>query len=1245
MSPSAESPYGTVETRLNAEEIHRSKPGRGANTGFPDLRFHNDKSRKTGSRLIPVYPSPLSQERFRALVHTNVHLSTLLRTTQQVGSVNRCLRGLVGYYRFGHASATFRKVRQFGERRVRNVIKSSLALLTVVIAMMRAPDSLAQESVMSATQDLVIKKSLPGRSSIRANSREHLDIPNVDQHVKSGLSEAERAKMTSWQWLNPRPQGNDLWDVCVVDSNLIVAVGSKNAILRSSNGGRTWTVNKTVPDISFLESVAFGDARVGLAVGDAPYCLRTEDGGLTWDDIPNPANRQAWDVSFAGKDHAYIVGPGGLVLRSSDAGKTWIVQELGITAFLRSVSFSGEGVGMVAGNSGTILKTTDGGSSWRQLSLGPAGSGSPTLYQVQMLDSLTAFVSLGRRILATYDGGESWVAFDVGETIQDMHFLNKREGLAIGYYGDFRRTSDGGQTWTDVPGSSGSFGLYSMDFSKSGKGFAVGNFGAVFMSQDTGRSWALATTDPSNSASLSRLSFPTPAQGWASGGTRSYWPHGGIKEYQGLAMSTINGGVRWEQYWLHVSFSGELVTFYDSLRGAAIEMQHFPTFADNYIRRTTNGGASWFLLDRFAGVLRDFEFVSKDTAVAVGDFGIKRVTNWVTGEWQTIPESTAVSLRGVSFIDHEYGIAVGNAATGQPVVMKTTDGGSTWATKVFNSAFLFNDVFMISRSEAVMTATDTSNSVEAGAVLKSTDGGMRWSGWEWGGFGVSRVAFWSPLDGIAVGNNGEIVRSSDGGENWELEETITASHLNNIGIVRNGQGTVIYLCGVGGTIICSAVSPFSPKLWTWTGRVDSSWNTPGNWMPVGVPLPGDSVIIAQALQHPVIYQAQEQIVIASLNILPGGKLTITDSLKSLVVLSDVIISGTLEVVPGALTYISTGGNWLIRPGQLAAEAPSKVHVAEESDQGFLPGKSTVIFTGNGTVEGLFYSLVVDSSSVMKSTASIAFSGTLSNWREVVLQDSDTLFVMNADPHAILGRGRISGPGTIRRAIQPGAKDNYQFETRSTYVRFTGNEAPAYISMRTYPGANPDSLGTAWVEVPSRADPATHTVIADSVPGFSRWTIKIPRPRIGGGLSALRVYDIGAEGEEPYTAMLSLRYELSELPEGADEDSLRLFRMDNATGFPDGGAESVIPYRYELYQNYPNPFNPLTTIRYSLPHKSAVQITVFNTLGQRVAQLINGEMEAGYHEVLFDGKNLSSGVYFYRLQAGEYVRSRMFLLLR
>ncbi len=87
----------------------------------------------------------------------------------------------------------------------------------------------------------------------------------------------------------------------------------------------------------------------------------------------------------------------------------------------------------------------------------------------------------------------------------------------------------------------------------------------------------------------------------------------------------------------------------------------------------------------------------------------------------------------------------------------------------------------------------------------------------------------------------------------------------------------------------------------------------------------------------------------------------------------------------------------------------------------------------------------------------------------------------------------------------------------------------------------------------------------------------------------------------------------------------------------------LPEKFVIDQNYPNPFNPSTTIRYGLPLRSQVTLTVFNTLGQRVATLVQGEQEAGNHEVHFNGAGLASGVYFYELRAGEFVQTRKLVL--
>jgi photosystem II stability/assembly factor-like uncharacterized protein len=89
----------------------------------------------------------------------------------------------------------------------------------------------------------------------------------------------------------------------------------------------------------------------------------------------------------------------------------------------------------------------------------------------------------------------------------------------------------------------------------------------------------------------------------------------------------------------------------------------------------------------------------------------------------------------------------------------------------------------------------------------------------------------------------------------------------------------------------------------------------------------------------------------------------------------------------------------------------------------------------------------------------------------------------------------------------------------------------------------------------------------------------------------------------------------------------------------------MPTRLSLQQNYPNPFNPGTTIRYELPKSGLVKLGVYDMLGREVAVLVNERKEPGVHEVRFDGSNIASGAYVFRLHAGDFVSSKKLLLLK
>jgi hypothetical protein len=105
-------------------------------------------------------------------------------------------------------------------------------------------------------------------------------------------------------------------------------------------------------------------------------------------------------------------------------------------------------------------------------------------------------------------------------------------------------------------------------------------------------------------------------------------------------------------------------------------------------------------------------------------------------------------------------------------------------------------------------------------------------------------------------------------------------------------------------------------------------------------------------------------------------------------------------------------------------------------------------------------------------------------------------------------------------------------------------------------------------------------------------------------------------------------------------------VSTAAGRKPNKVTNNIPTVFSLSQNYPNPFNPTTTIKYALPKDVKVTIKIYDILGKLVTTLVNGELKkAGYYETTFNGNNFASGVYFYRIEAGEFVQSKKMVLVK
>ncbi|MDP3581077.1 MAG: T9SS type A sorting domain-containing protein, partial [Ignavibacteria bacterium] len=100
-----------------------------------------------------------------------------------------------------------------------------------------------------------------------------------------------------------------------------------------------------------------------------------------------------------------------------------------------------------------------------------------------------------------------------------------------------------------------------------------------------------------------------------------------------------------------------------------------------------------------------------------------------------------------------------------------------------------------------------------------------------------------------------------------------------------------------------------------------------------------------------------------------------------------------------------------------------------------------------------------------------------------------------------------------------------------------------------------------------------------------------------------------------------------------------------TSVNNDGQDNTLPQQFQLSQNYPNPFNPTSIIRYDLPKASFVKISVYDILGREIRVLVNEEKNSGHYEILFDARDLSSGVYFYTIRTKDYTQSKKMILMK
>lgn len=286
---------------------------------------------------------------------------------------------------------------------------------------------------------------------------------------------------------------------------------------------------------------------------------------------------------------------------------------------------------------------------------------------------------------------------------------------------------------------------------------------------------------------------------------------------------------------------------------------------------------------------------------------------------------------------------------------------------------------------------------------------------------------------------------------------------------------------------------------------------------------------------------------------------------------------------------------------------------------------------------------------------------LDNIRDVEFHPNGTLLVTNA--------------GTTGNALNT----VQQFTSTGAYIGVFASDmlnSPYNLLFRTGDLLVSNSSGTNDITKHNKSTGAYLGNFLGSALNFPQQMISLPGGKIGvaefsGVLSGIRIYDSLGVLTDTLKGAQGIRG-IWKLPNGNFlATGLGVFEVNGTTGVvvrtivsgsltynfhcisvfdPDliTGTNEVInnvPAEYKLFSNYPNPFNPSTTIKFAIPVKDHVKLTVYDVMGRTVSELVNGTKEAGTYEIKFNASSLSSGIYFYKLEAGSYTAVNKMMLIK
>jgi photosystem II stability/assembly factor-like uncharacterized protein len=1007
------------------------------------------------------------------------------------------------------------------------------------------------------------------------------------------------AAFGQWEAVRGPVMYSSYTDAIALDANVVLTVDD-NIVMKSVDFGANWTEVLLPDGISSLDMDADGDYVV--IVADDGFIYKSADAGDNWMQIGDTSQftTDLHQVDVYDTSTYFVTGEDGLFMKTVDGGANWDTTVIdpafdldGAVIFTSALN----GIAVQDGNDATYWRTTDGGDTWSTLALTwPFGTISKRLYSGFGLKGTNTMALVGYHnlIFLSTDGGATFAQSGDMSYGYDRHeyvnLFSEDSMLVVSAESNVLTTVDGGTTWDTT-------------YTGTGQTFAAGAFsslthGIVF----SGYGQTLSTTDGATFV---------PMTDWPG---LSFWGLAFPGEGEVL-ISAYSGG--------ELTYSADGETF------------SYPT---NLASKTGDN-------------IYELEMVGGDTVVMGGTAGLIKLSADKGMTWTDQIDNPMVQLsnKHINMLNYANGKLYAGGSSG--MIMVSSDNGETWTELENTSSQTVYDMQVFSNGMAMLacnsgqfcvstsTALDTFELVAdygtmafrsiderngvvivgaADDIYKTTTDALDTLVAVFdvpGGDDIYGVRFVNDSTVYAVGQDGIIFVSTDAGDNWTDMPAVTL--VDEIDLQHcEFDGKYVWAVGKNGTIlkhrIESIQADFSEEFTD--GTADLTWmeNVAGaNAGGLNLTVVADSA-------------GYSNVGVFTDDAYTG--LLLADTEKKL---KDYEVSADIYIVKE----------------QDAAEALYKGLAIKGDPDSFEFYR--FVYKNSSSSNGALKLQGFDGASWYISKQwepGVDFDTLETGFHNFKAQVIDNKFWVYIDDMLLPGCPYSHSDPQVVSAGYPGI---YKYTAGSATVAFDNFKVNVFEYPKYMVTANVD-MGVMVRR--GEFNPASSNL--DIAGSFNGWT---STPMTDTDADTIYTAAIG-EHEAGTTIEFKCR---------------RNGAWDNTEEFPYGGAareyvvtddgDQVIPTflyndvtevaiegvpaEFALEQNYPNPFNPATTVKFQIPNAEMVTMSIYNVAGQKVAELVNRQLEAGYYSVNFDASVLPSGMYIYRLNAGAYTSVKKMTLLK